>query len=147
MESLQSNGWLPDVNVWLALCSDRHEHHPIAFEWLQQTPQPIYFCRVTQMALLRLLTNSKVMGTDILTPQQAIGVYRELRSDDRVHYAHEPAGIEELWMSLMTVPSAMGSVWTDAWLAAFALSHGSKLVSFDGGMRRWANLEPAVLGR
>jgi hypothetical protein len=57
-----------------------------------------------------LLTNPKVMGSEILTPQDAFGVYRALRSDER------------LWVSLMAVPSANGSVWTDAWLAAFALA-------------------------
>jgi predicted nucleic acid-binding protein len=74
----ETNGWLPDVNVWLALCSDRHEHHGKATDWLEAVRTPVYFCRVTQMALLRLLTNPKVMETDILTPQNAIGVYKEL---------------------------------------------------------------------
>src|SRR5882757_4889141 len=99
------------------------------------------------MALLRLLTNPKVMGSDILTPADAVGVYQQLRSDERIRYAHEPVNVEELWLSLMTVPFANGSVWTDAWLAAFALAHGSRLVSFDAGMQRWATLEPEVLGR
>jgi len=64
------------------------------------------------MSLLRLLTNSKVMAAeDLLTP-------------------------ESVWLALMTVPAAKGSVWTDAWLAAFALTQGVKLVSFDSGMRR-----------
>jgi predicted nucleic acid-binding protein len=105
MESSEVSGWLPDVNVWLALCSD------------------------------------------ILTPQDAICVYRELRSDERVRSAHEPPDLERLWFSLMAIPSANGGVWTDAWLAAFALTHGSRLVSFDAGMRRWAELQPEVLGR
>jgi hypothetical protein len=51
----------------------------LRLDWLAAVREPLYFCRVTQMALLRLLTNPKVMGTDILTPQDAIGVYRELR--------------------------------------------------------------------
>ena len=75
------------------------------------------------MSLLRLLTNSKVMAAeDLLTP-------------------------ESVWLALMTVPAARGSVWTDAWLAAFALTQRIKLVSFDSGMRRWAELQPEVLSR
>jgi toxin-antitoxin system PIN domain toxin len=118
MAYLETDGWLPDVNVWLALSSDRHEHHQRALYWLDGVPAPAYFCRVTQMALLRLLTNPKVMESDILTPSGAIAVYEELRADERVRYAHEPADIETLWLSLMALPSANGSVWTDAWLAA-----------------------------
>jgi uncharacterized protein len=147
MESSEISGWLPDVNVWLSLCSDRHEHHKAAVEWLAGVREPMYFCRVTQMALLRLLTNPNVMGTDILTPADAIGVYRELRADERVRYADEPADAERLSLSMMTSPVAKGSVWIDAWLAAFALSHRSRLVSFDAGMRRWPTLQPEVLGR
>jgi hypothetical protein len=30
------------------------------------------------MSLLRLLTNPKVMGEDLLSPEEAINVYREL---------------------------------------------------------------------
>ena len=108
MESLEISGWLPDVNVWLSLCSDRHEHHGVALNWLAAVLEPLYFCRVTQMALLRLLTNPKVMGTDILTPQDAIGVYRELRGDERVRYADEPSDAERLWLSMMTDPVARG---------------------------------------
>jgi toxin-antitoxin system PIN domain toxin len=143
------SGWLPDVNVWLALCSDRHEHHQNANEWFAGVRDPVYFCRVTQMALLRLLTNPVVMGEDLLTPSAAVSVYRELMSDERVNFAQEPHDAETLWFSLMMVPSAKGSVWTDAWLAAFSRSHGSRLVSFDAGMQRWseasAGLSPKVL--
>ncbi len=99
------------------------------------------------MALLRLLTNPKVMQSQVLSPQDAINVYRELRADRRMRYAQEPDNIEDLWLSLMTVPAAKGSVWTDAWLAAFALSHGYRFVSFDGGMRRWPNLQLELLRR
>jgi predicted nucleic acid-binding protein len=37
------SGWLPDVNVWLALCSDRHEHHLAAAEWLDSVAAPVFF--------------------------------------------------------------------------------------------------------
>jgi uncharacterized protein len=140
-----TSGWLPDVNVWLALCSDRHEFHRAASDWLADVREALYFCRMTQMALLRLLTNAKVMGEDLRSPPQAIEVYRTLLSDERFQFAQEPLAVEGLWLSLMTVPVANGTAWTDAWLAAFSLAHGSRLVSFDSGMRRWAMLDPEVL--
>jgi toxin-antitoxin system PIN domain toxin len=146
MQSSETNGWLPDVNVWLALCSDRHEHHSAAVCWLASVSESVFFCRVTQMALLRLLTNPKVMAEDLLTPEDAIAVYREFLADERVRFADEPSEAETTWLSLMSVPVAKGSVWTDAWLAAFALTQRVKLVSFDAGMRRWAELQPELLG-
>jgi predicted nucleic acid-binding protein len=85
------------------------------------------------------------MGEDLLTPGAAMAVYRELCTDARVRFAHERAGVEMLWMSFMAAPMATGSVWTDAWLAAFALSQGIRLVTFDAGMQRWAMLDPEIL--
>ncbi len=69
---------LPDVNVWIAIAADRHEHHATARQWFDSVSAPVCFCRVTQMAFLRLLTNPKVMGEDILRPVEAIGIYRQL---------------------------------------------------------------------
>ena len=97
------------------------------------------------MVLLRLLTKPKVMGEDVRPPGQAMEIYRELRSDERIRFAPEPVGVESLWLSLMTAPFANGNAWTGGWLAAFSLVQGSRLVSFDSGMRRWARLDPAVL--
>jgi len=44
MESSEISGWLPDVNVWLSLCSDRHEHHGVASNGLAAIREPVYFC-------------------------------------------------------------------------------------------------------
>ena len=112
---------LPDVNVWIAAASDRHEHHAAARQWFDPVSGPVCFCRVTQMAFLRLLTNSNVMGEDILSPPDAIAVYHRLLSDDRVHFESEPPHLENARVSLMSMQSASGGVWTDAYLAAFAM--------------------------
>ncbi len=98
------------------------------------------------MAFLRLLTNPRVMGADLLVPGEDISAYQNLCADDRIRFAQELNNTESLWLSLMSVAAANGSVWTDAWLAAFALSHHYKLVSFDAGMRRWPKLEAEILG-
>jgi uncharacterized protein len=131
---------LPDVNVWIAAVSDRHEHHATVRQWFDSTSAPISFCRVTQMAFLRLLTNPKVMGEDILAPAEAIAVYRQLLADERVRFAPEPPNVENAWLSLMNISAASGSTWTDAYLAAFAIEADSRLISFDRGVRRWPRL-------
>ena len=136
---------LPDVNVWIAAASDRHEHHAAARRWFDSASAPVCFCRLTQMAFLRLLTNPKVMGEDILSPAAAIAVYRQLFSDERVRFEAEPANIENAWVSLMTIAGASGSTWTDAYLAAFAMEAGFRLISFDRGMRRWPVPELEIL--
>ena len=136
---------LPDVNVWIAAASDRHEHHAAARQWFDSTSGPVCFCRLTQIAFLRLLTNPRVMSEDILSPAKAITVYGELFSDERVRFEAEPPNLESAWVSLMSMPNASGSTWTDGYLAAFAIEARFRLISFDRGMRRWPGLTLELL--
>ena len=58
---------LPDINVWIALASDRHLHHAPAIEWfLSLERSSAAFCRVTQMGFLRLISNPKYLRSEIL---------------------------------------------------------------------------------
>ena len=60
--------YLAEVNVGIALAVIGHVHHAIALRWFEesQTSQ-ILFSRVTQMGLLRLLKNRKLMGANVKT--------------------------------------------------------------------------------
>ena len=63
---------LVDANVWLALAFSDHLHHDPAKAWFSaQKDATCAFCRVTQMALLRHLTNSKIMGSSVQSQQGA----------------------------------------------------------------------------
>jgi hypothetical protein len=63
---------LPDVNLWIGLTSNRHVHHAQAKAWLEGLgDERIAFCRITELGLLRLLTNQHVMGEDVLAPPAA----------------------------------------------------------------------------
>ena len=69
---MPSSGDLLDANVWLALALEAHTHHERARTYWEQEAAPVAaFCRVTQMAFLRLLTNAAVMGAQVLTPAAA----------------------------------------------------------------------------
>ncbi|HEY0758459.1 MAG TPA: hypothetical protein VGD59_04290 [Acidisarcina sp.] len=64
--------YLPDVNVWIALASNRHVHHQAAKAWFETlADERSVFCRITELGFLRLLTNIHVMGEDVLTPERA----------------------------------------------------------------------------
>ena len=83
----KSKIFLPDVNVWVALASRRHVHSFLCGRWLDtiQADGAVY-CRVTQMGLLRLLTNQHVMGSDVLNSRDAWRVYRAILADERVGF-------------------------------------------------------------
>jgi hypothetical protein len=61
-----------DANVWLALLWNRHLHSETARLWFENASQEeFFFCRFTQMTVLRLLTTDKIMGSDTKTMAEA----------------------------------------------------------------------------
>jgi toxin-antitoxin system PIN domain toxin len=137
---------LPDINVWVALASDRHVHHGAAKNWFDGiTPREAAFCRITQMGFLRLVTNRHVMGADVVAQREAWRIYQELSRDGRVVFFHEPSGIESEWRRLTQSNSASTNSWNDAYLAAFASIRDLKVVSFDRGFARLSGASAIIL--
>jgi len=123
---------LPDVNLWIALTSNRHIHHALATPWLESLADTrIALCRITELGLLRLLTNQHVMGQDVLTPRRAWRVYDQWRMDPRVDFLVEPSGFGERWRELGEKIVGGPNAWTDAYLAAFALATDATIVTLD----------------
>src|SRR3981081_4369835 len=113
--------YLADVNVWVALAAVGHVHHSVALAWFEepQTDQ-VLFSRVTQMGLLRLLTNRKVVGANVLNAPDAWRVCASSCDDDRVQYAEDPSHLENGWREAALHSGIGPNFWTDAYLAAFA---------------------------
>ena len=78
---------LVDVGVWLAAVWGRHVHYPVASDWFNRQADDLVFCRVTQMGLLRLLSNPAIMGDDAVDRSQAWRLFDQLWSDERVLWA------------------------------------------------------------
>jgi len=137
----------PDVNVWLALTYERHEHHQAAAQWLQGKEEPVFFCRFTQLGLLRLLTNAQVMGADVLTQRKAWRVYHRWFDDERVGFHDEPDStrLESSFEELSTRSRPSTRLWADAYLAAFARTAGLTLVTFDQALRAMTSVPVEIL--
>jgi len=127
---------LPDVNVWLAAAWGRHSMHDAAKDWMDEEKGDLAFCRVSQMALLRLLTNPAITQEDALTRRQAWEVFEKLIADPRIQLAVEPSGLESLWMTFSKREDKSHLLWTDDYLAAFAQAAGTELVTFDRGLSK-----------
>ena len=139
--------FLPDVNVWVALTSNRHVHHSPATAWLQSIDSDqIAFCRITELGFLRLLTNVHVMGKDVLSPVEAWRVYDEWRTDERVTFLPERLDFSEQWRQLAGQISGGPNVWTDAYLAAFAILANATVVTLDRKFLRLGNVAVKSLG-
>jgi len=126
----------PDVNVWLALAWGRHSHAEAARKWFEETSsEQFFFCRFTQLALLRLLTTEAVMGRDVLTMRTAWELYDQCCADERIAFLAEPDTLDPRLRSFSTSRHASPKLWADAYLAAFAAASGLKLVTFDRAFR------------
>jgi toxin-antitoxin system PIN domain toxin len=137
---------LLDANVWLALTAEAHTHHASAMAYWEQNAAPVTgFCRVTQMAFLRLLTNKTVMGAHVLSPVSAWKKSAEFFALPEVQLLPEPYGLEETWGYFSKAGGSSPNLWTDAYLAAFAKCAGLRLVSFDRGFSKFEGLNCLVL--
>lgn len=143
---------LCDTNVWLALATSVHQHHRATTTWLAtiDAPRSVAFVRPTQQALLRLLTTQAFFtsyGLRALTDRAAWATYDALASDERVSLrVDEPPGLEARWREYTAHDAASPKLWMDAWLAAFAVAAGYRLVTTDRAFRGFADLDLVVLG-
>jgi uncharacterized protein len=128
----------PDINVWVALTYDRHVHHLAARGWFDHlAPMArLFFCRLTQLGLLRLLSSPAVMGPDSAKSQQeAWKAYDTWLQDERIEFLEEPGGLEAQFRTLTRSPHASPKDWADSYLLAFASAADLRLVSFDRALR------------
>ena len=125
-----------DANVWLALVWGRHIHSERAREWLEKSPdEKFFFCRFTQLTVLRLLTSAAVMGNDVRKMREAWGLWDKVCADDRVAYLAEPEAIEPEFRRQSGVGTSSPKVWADSYLLAFATVAGLQFVTFDRALR------------
>lgn len=137
---------LLDVNVWLAAVWARHSQHRTAKHWFDAEDDEVAFCRVTQMALLRLITNPAITRDDTLTRRQAWNLLEHLSSDPRVRFLTEPQGLVPLWAAFSKRDDRSHLLWTDDYIAAFAQSSSAELVTFDRAFhKRYTSVSVVML--
>ncbi len=125
-----------DANVYLALLWNRHIHSESAWHWFDQAEEEqFFFCRFTQLTVLRLLTNEKVMGSDAKTMLQAWTVWDQLSADPRIKFLPEPEGFDGEFRTRSRLSIRSPKFWADAYLLTFASLLGLKVVTFDRALR------------
>ena len=138
---------LCDVNVLLALVTDRHAAHTAAVSWLDGVPtRDVAICRIAQTGLLRLLNNPAVMREDVLDTDACWGIWHRLLEDDRIRFTPtEPSGLDAVFERFTSGRAFTPRLWTDAYLASYAQVSGLVLVTFDQGFRQFDSLACHVL--
>jgi uncharacterized protein len=122
---------LVDVGVWLAATWGRHAQHRIARQWFDEQSDDLLLCRITQMSLLRLISNPAIMGEDAVTRSEAWRIIDQFWSDNRVLWAEEPDHLEAVFRAISARSDNSHQLWTDDYLAAFAQASGASLATLD----------------
>jgi toxin-antitoxin system PIN domain toxin len=141
---------LCDSNVLVASILPSHPHYGRTREWIQSLAPAdrIGLCRWTQLTFLRLMTTEAILKEDVRTNAQAAAIWESIASQSRCEFlSGEPAGLESKWLRLANSPKSSPKVWMDAFLSAFAMGHGFRLVTFDRGFEiyRKAGLDLLLL--
>jgi uncharacterized protein len=123
------------------LSAPDHVHHERARCYREsESAEQVAFCRVTALALLRHLTNSHIMRHAVLTGREAWNAYERWLSPPEIVFLDEPAGIDDQLRRLCRALAIGPALWSDAYLAAFALAGGFRVVAFDADFRRFPDL-------
>ena len=132
--------YFPDVNTWLALFWEGHAHHAVAATWLEGVSEPsrFLFSRYSQLGLLRLVTNSQVMGESVVTLEHAFALYDRLLEDPRIEFYAEPHSLDQVMRARARpfLRQSATKVIGDLYLTAFAVAAQATMVTFDKSMAR-----------
>lgn len=110
-----------------------------------RTDGRVAFCRLTQLGLLRLLTNVRVMGAQGKTIAEVWFLFEQVLLRRQVLFAPEPEGTETLLAEHCQLGGSPQKFWTDGYLAAFARAGQLGLVTFDRDFERYPNLDLTLL--
>ena len=131
-----------DVGVWIALNVPTHADHERANRYWSEEAKPyVALCRTSALGFVRLLCQKTGEAVTPLTLDQAWKAYLEVRAKRHVVFLEEPQVIEDALANLIGPSTVPARLWTDAYLAAFAISAGLRLVTFDKDFERFPGLD------
>ena len=142
---------LLDINTWIALTLETHPQHQAVRQWYDGATLArgdLAFCRQTELGFLRLITQEAVMrqcGAAPLSNAEAVAFLASVYVDPAVCRADEPAATRSLWLDLADRRQPAPNAWMDAYLAAFAISLGGEMVTFDRGFGPYRKRELNLL--
>ena len=111
-------------------------HSQLAREWFERSAdEQFFFCRFTQITVLRLVTTKEIMAKDTKSMSEAWNLWDKIWADNRVAFLPEPDGLEKEFRKHSGLASRSPKVWADAYLLAFASVAGVKLVTFDHALK------------
>jgi toxin-antitoxin system PIN domain toxin len=138
---------IADANVLFPLLVRGHVAHVAARTWwANQADGSVGTCLLTRLAVLRLLSNKVAMNGFAVSPDKALQAWQQLANDPRAfHVEAESASHEPRFAALVAKRDATPNLWTDAWLAALAMTLDFEVVTFDRGFKSFRGVRVKLL--
>lgn len=138
---------LLDLNVLLAGLLVEHPHHRVARQWLERAPiEGIRFAFAWQVLIgfARISTNTRLFQ-NALSPEQAIDTLQALTQMPGARVLGPDTAHFTVLRALVAEGQLRGDILSDAHLAALAMEHGARVVSFDRDFLRFNQLRLELL--
>lgn len=127
--------WLFDINVLLAIVDPLNPFHRTIHNWLGEHKNAGWAtCPITENGFVRILAQPKYRGARRTAPE-AIELLRSMKAEalqSHVFWADDCSisDSESVMHERLVAPSQI----TDVYLAALALRHGGRFLTFDRGI-------------
>ncbi len=123
---------LLDVNVLIALCDGRHEHHLSAAQWfVNHAGAGWASCPLTQNGAIRIMSTPAYPGARPVS--QVLAQVRALCASAEHHFWPDAISLTD--ERLLNPAHLLGHrQLTDAYLLALAVHHGGQFVTLDGAI-------------
>ena len=127
---------LLDVSICLAGFWPAHVFHEPTQSWLSNArDDSLGLCRVVHLGWLRLLTNSTVLGEDVLTRAEAWDFVASVLTDARFGWIDETDTVDDRFAQLAAIPDR-------SHLVSVALAGGHSFATLDTKItKRYPQLE------
>jgi toxin-antitoxin system PIN domain toxin len=137
---------IADANVLFPLLVQGHAAYEVAKRWWDEQPdETVGTCLLTRLAVLRLLTNRVAMNGSPVTPGEALEAWQRLNDEPRSFHIDTDPAEHDRFASFVSSREPMPNLWTDAWLAALAISLDCEMTTFDRGFKSFRGLKLRLL--
>jgi uncharacterized protein len=134
---------LVDANVLLYAINESDEHHGESRQWLEAMlngREPVGFSWITLVAFLRLSTKIGLFPGP-LTVGTATGYLEEWVAQPPSVVVEPTSRHLSILAGLLAETGAGGNLVSDAHLAALAVEHGARIVTYDNDFGRFTGVE------
>jgi toxin-antitoxin system PIN domain toxin len=138
---------LVDANVLLHAVNEDSAQHRAAVTWMDGAlsgPEPVGFAWVALLAFVRVATRAGAFPAP-LSPADALGVVEDWTGAPAAVVVHPTGRHLAILRGLLEGAGTAGNLTTDAHLAALAVEHSARMVSFDRDFERFPGVRLHLL--